>query len=285
MGVADRLARVGAVAIRDHLPQQHRDFFALLPFLIVGSVDPDGQPTASILSGSPGFAHSPDERQLRVSALPSVNDPLKKNLLRGAPLGILGIEPHTRRRNRVNGRVAEMGHDGFTLSVEQSFGNCPKYIHAREARYEPRLSAEHVACQEGLTDSARAAIESADTCFIASAHPDAMEKGARAHGVDVSHRAGPAGFIAVLADGTLVLPDYAGNRFFNTFGNLLLNPKAGILILDYSSGDTWQLEVLCKIVSKSDQLLPTSVPAAERLLRCEVTRTCRQISATSLRWR
>ena len=114
MGAADRLAQVGAVAIRDHMPRQHRDFFASLPFLVVGSIDQSGQPTASILAGPPGFVQTPDERHLRVAALPLAYDPLDLNLQSGAPLGILGIQPHTRRRNRVNGRVTLLDEHGFT---------------------------------------------------------------------------------------------------------------------------------------------------------------------------
>ena len=117
MGVADRLAQVGKVAIRDQLPQQHRDFFALLPFLVIGSVNHARQPTASILAGPPGFVQTPDERHLRVAALPLAYDPLDLNLQSGAPLGILGIQPHTRRRNRVNGRVTLVDEHGFTLAV------------------------------------------------------------------------------------------------------------------------------------------------------------------------
>ena len=287
MGMAERLAQVGSIAIRDHLPQQHRDFFAQLPFLVVGSVDANTQPTASILVGAPGFVHSVDERTLNVAALPRVSDPLKRNLQHGAPLGILGIEPHTRRRNRVNGRVAGIAPDGFAVAVEQSFGNCPKYIRPRQAVHAPHRQpiAETMICADGLAGDARALIESADTCFIASAHPDAMVNGARANGVDVSHRAGPAGFISIAEDGALILPDYAGNRFFNTFGNLLLNPKAGLMIFDYHTGDVWQFEVSCQIVSVPDRAVLASGPAAERHLICRVKRTCRQLAAASLRWR
>lgn len=282
MGVADRLAQVGAVAIRDHMPQQHRDFFAELPFLVVGSMDYAGQPTASILACPPGFVQSPDDRHLRIATLPLAHDRLNLNLQRSAPLGILGIQPHTRRRNRVNGRVIQRDEDGFTLAVEQSFGNCPKYIHAREPAYAQQASQAKLTCYEGLPDSAHAVIARADTCFIASAHPDALITGDRAQGVDVSHRGGPPGFVAVNSDGTLMLPDYPGNRFFNTFGNLLLNPLAGIMILDYINGDVWQFDVSCQIVTEPDQIAPAL--HAERILMCKVMVTRVASAAMPLHW-
>src|SRR5688572_5098662 len=102
-GVAERLARLGPQVIRDHMPEQHRDFFALLPFIVVGSIDERHQPTASLLAAPPGFVSSPDPKTLRIDALAREDDPLHENLRPGAPLAVLGIQPHTRRRNRANG--------------------------------------------------------------------------------------------------------------------------------------------------------------------------------------
>lgn len=282
MGAADRLAQVGAVAIRDHLPRQHREFFSLLPFLVIGSIDHSGQPSASILASPPGFVQAPDEWHLRVAALPRSYDPLNLNLKRGAPLGILGIEPHTRRRNRVNGRVNRLDEHGFSLAVEQSFGNCAKYIHARESSYVQHASRAEPICDDGLPDNAHALIALADTCFIASAHPDALVADDRSHGVDVSHRGGPPGFIGFMSDNTLMLPDFPGNRFFNTFGNLVLNPLAGIMILDNVTGDVWQFDVSCQIVTDPDQITPDL--HAERALLCKVMRTRRALAAMPLHW-
>ena len=42
-GWAGRLAEVGPRVVRDHMPQQHRDFFAQQPFLIAGTLDAHGQ--------------------------------------------------------------------------------------------------------------------------------------------------------------------------------------------------------------------------------------------------
>src|SRR5882762_4375095 len=83
-------------------PDQHRQFFSQLPFLIVGSVDDSGLPWASLLAGQSGFATTPDEHV--ATRLPK-GDPLHVALRPDAMLGILGIELATRRRNRINGRV------------------------------------------------------------------------------------------------------------------------------------------------------------------------------------
>ena len=85
-----------------------------------------------------------------------------------------------------------------------------------------------------------------------------------------------------MPDDTLMLPDFPGNRFFNTFGNLALNPFAGIMILDYDTGDVWQFDVSCRIVADVDQI--TLDLQAERVLMCRVTRTRRALAAMPLRW-
>src|SRR5262245_8597914 len=112
VGVRARIAETGARVIRDFMPEQHREFFRHLPFLIVGSLDQAGRPWASMLTGVPGFVASPDPKTLRIDARPGPHDPLAKNLAAGAPLGLLGIELATRRRNRMNGRASMLDGDG-----------------------------------------------------------------------------------------------------------------------------------------------------------------------------
>lgn len=259
-GVAARMAEVGSRAVRTAMPDQHRQFFAQLPFLLAGSRDQAGNVWASLLAGAPGFVSSPDPKTLTVAARPVSGDPLAGVLAPGLPLGILGIEVTTRRRNRANGHVLTSGPDGFTVSVEESFGNCPKYITRRDYG-EVR---ETIARQEKLTsldDAAQALITTATTFFVASTGGSGMLP-------DVSHRGGPPGFVRFEQDGTLTVPDYAGNSFFNTLGNLLLYPHAGLLFPDFRSGDLLQLSGAAGLVENDTG---TKLPGAERLWRFQMT--------------
>jgi predicted pyridoxine 5'-phosphate oxidase superfamily flavin-nucleotide-binding protein len=253
-GVAERMARVGAQVIRGYMPEQHREFFTLLPFVLVGSVDASAQPTASLLAAPPGFAISPDPQTLRFDALPLDGDPLGQRLVPGAPLGVLGIQPHTRRRNRANGRVLGRDAAGFTLRVEQSFGNCPKYIRPREAVYVG--SAWRGGAREAthLEPNQRAWLSDTDTFFLASAHPDSRHTESRAHGVDISHRGGPPGFVHFVDDDTFIIPDYRGNNFYNTLGNLHLNPRAGLLFIDPARGHLLQLDATARALEGTHPL-------------------------------
>lgn len=275
-GVRERMAQLGPRVFRDYMPEQHRQFFAQLPFLVVGSVDEQRQPWATVLAGPPGFVASPTERRLTIRAAPLAGSPLRPPVA-GMPVGLLGIEPHTRRRNRMNGHVDKVDAAGFEVVVDQSFGNCPRYIQARKPEYLAERAGRSVTPihrAAGLDEAARELIGRSDTFFIASAHPTS--------GVDVSHRGGRPGFVRVLADSALVAPDFAGNSFFNTLGNLCVDPRAGLLFLDFDSGDCLYLAATATIVWEGAQV--AAFPGAQRLLRFEIRQSVRAEAGLPLRW-
>jgi predicted pyridoxine 5'-phosphate oxidase superfamily flavin-nucleotide-binding protein len=277
VGVAERMDELGRRVIRSEMPDQHRTFYQQLPFMLYGAVDADGNPWASLLEGAPGFAHSPEPTLLQFGSLPGRDDPAQ--LHEGAAIGLLGIELHTRRRNRLNGRVRAVTASGFEVKVEQSFGNCPKYIQLRQFRSVPLADpatriAQHL---NGLDDAAQAMIAGADTFFVAS-YVDV--DGQRS--VDVSHRGGQAGFVQVEGN-RLTIPDFAGNLFFNTLGNLLTNPRAGLLFIDFDSGDLLHLSGRTQIILEGPQV--EAFQGAERLWTFEVEHVVRRPAALALRWR
>lgn len=284
-GLRERLEAIGEVVIRDHMPDQHRELFGKLPTLLVAVQDDDGQPWVTMLHGPAGFISSPDPRTLRVATLPAPDDPVSRGLAEGAAIGALGLEPHTRRRNRANGQVHGLDGSGFSLQVLQSFGNCPKYIHGREPESLP-LHAVRPAQHLGATLSADALalIRRADTLFIASAS-GARPGSARADGIDVSHRGGPPGFVQVTAapEGVrLTLPDYLGNHFFNTLGNLQLWPGAGLLVVDYADGSL--LHLAARATIDFDAAARAPFPGAQRLLHLDVQQAWWRPQALPLRW-
>ena len=57
----------------------------------------------------------------------------------------------------------------------------------------------------------------------------------------MSHRGGRSGFVRVSENGTLTIPDFDGNLFFNTLGNVLLNGRAGLLFVEMPYDITLQL--------------------------------------------
>ncbi|MBI5617517.1 MAG: pyridoxamine 5'-phosphate oxidase family protein [Gammaproteobacteria bacterium] len=286
VGVAERVAPLGRQFLRNHMPDQHREFFAQLPFLVLGTQDESGQPWASIVCAPSGFARSPDPQRLEIRARPLTGDPLDVTLRDGAPVGLLGIELHTRRRNRLNGVVRECTDEGFAIDVVQSFGNCPKYIQARRASFDPALAAARrrpvVEALATLDESALALIAAADTLYLASAffEADGAVRGTR--GIDVSHRGGKPGFVRVVDERTLLLPDFFGNNLFNTLGNLLLAPRAGLLFVDFVNGDLLYVAVTAEILWEGPEV--EAYRGALRAVRFTVERARRVREVLPLTW-
>lgn len=257
--------------IRDTLTAQHRDFFPRLPFLLAAAPDEQGAPSAGVLTGTPGFVSSPDPRLLRVRPGHAAWD---VQLRPGAPVGILGIDLATRRRNRASGLAIRVEGHGFDLAIEQSFGNCPQYIQGRLVETDTAGTATVRATLDALDDDARRMIAGADTFFVASSS-EAGPEGAP----DISHRGGPPGFVRIEGD-RLRIPDYSGNRYFNTLGNFLLNPWAGLLFLDFATGNALHLTGTVSV----DWEPPNDLPGAQRSWTLRVERGWRQPAAIPLRW-
>ena len=262
--------RKGRAPVRPLLPEQHREFFGLLPYLFTATPDAQGWPMASVLTGSPGFIASPDPTTLRIDALPREGDPAALDFAAGADIGLLGIDLSTRRRNRANGRIVTRD-EGLTVHIAQSFGNCPQYIQMRRVVGRDRKPGP-VETLAGLDEAARDLIESADTFFVASR--GRAELGAEG-GFDMSHRGGRPGFVGVHGD-TLVIPDFRGNRFFNTLGNLLGDPRAGLLFVNFGTGEMLQLLGTVAIDWHPGEIGPEGT---ERLWRVRVARAWRTRSA------
>jgi ferredoxin-NADP reductase/predicted pyridoxine 5'-phosphate oxidase superfamily flavin-nucleotide-binding protein len=281
LGVREQLSGAAAASIRNYMPDQHREFFGELPFFFVGALDAAGQPWATMLAADPGFISTPDARTLRIDGGLLAGDPLQGQLRPGAHLGGLGLAPATRRRNRVNGVIAAVDGRGMRIDVTQSFGNCPQYIQHRRHSAAPAAGGK-VQVQRGLALTAgdRELIARADTFFIASANVD--DGAGRGRGVDVSHRGGRPGFVRVDDDRTLTSPEFVGNFFFNTLGNLLGHPRAGLLFIDFERGDMLHLAVEAEIIWDGPQV--QAFAGAERLLRFHVREVVRNVGALPFRW-
>jgi uncharacterized protein len=281
-GSAEKLATRGHLLLRDHLIDQHRQFYPQLPFIVAGAVDGAGDAWATILSGRPGFLRSPDPHRLSIAAARDPQDPADGGINDGDAVGLLGIELHTRRRNRLNGLVRRDGAAAFDVLVQQSFGNCPQYIQLRDFAFVRDPATPSGAAPQALDrldQRARAVIGGADTFFVASY----VEGAERRRAVDVSHRGGRPGFVRVGADGVLTIPDFSGNRFFNTLGNLIANPKAGLLFVNFETGDLLQLTGDAEVILGSPEI--GSFQGAERLWRFAPRRILHRPDALPLRWR
>jgi len=263
--------------VRRFMPEQHREFYESLPFIVAGLVSPDDAPWATFLFGEPGFITSPSDVTLSFQATLDQNDPAVAGFKDGFPIGLLGIELETRRRNRANGQIRISNESGFDINIQQTMGNCPKYISIRQHEIRGATSAQKIEDLTELDSAAREAIRNADTFFVASYLQEKTDKRA-----DASHRGGKPGFVRVNRDGTLTIPDFAGNLFFNTLGNILVNGKAGLTFPDFETGDVLQMTGTAEVILESDEI--KSFKGAQRLWSFKPARIIRRQNALPLSW-
>jgi ferredoxin-NADP reductase/predicted pyridoxine 5'-phosphate oxidase superfamily flavin-nucleotide-binding protein len=270
----------GPEVIRDHLIEQHRLFFPLLPFVVLGAVDGEGNVWSTVREGLPGFLVARDPGSLEINSGSDPSDPAEAGLSEGSPVGLLGIQLETRRRNRLNGVVRDRRDGGFAVTVEESYGNCPQYIQQRDFTFSRSPGVRHTSTRvetDALNAHHRALIASADTFFVASY----VDRGPRRH-VDVSHRGGKPGFVRINADGSLTIPDFSGNLFFNTLGNILSTGRAGLCFPDFETGAMLQISGRAEVILESPEI--SLFQGAERLWRVMPERIVLRPDALALRW-
>jgi ferredoxin-NADP reductase/predicted pyridoxine 5'-phosphate oxidase superfamily flavin-nucleotide-binding protein len=219
---------------------------------------------------------------MKMAITPIAGDALAGAFSSNSHIGLLGIELSNRRRNRVNGRIHEDENGILVFSVEQSFGNCPQYIRERQWRRVKNQPAGAPRQHRSLTPSQRRWITSADTFFIASGYQDDADGESPTNGMDASHRGGEPGFVEVINATQLRFPDYAGNNHFNTIGNLVLDPRAGFLFVDFVTGSLLQLTGRACIDWDSDAV--ALVPGARRLVTFDIEAIVELPAAVPLRW-
>jgi predicted pyridoxine 5'-phosphate oxidase superfamily flavin-nucleotide-binding protein len=263
--------------IHETVPPVAQEFLAEQPMIVVGAADPAGRLWATHLTGEPGFLRVPDPRTLVIDALPVPEDPLADVLgtANSVRLGMIAIEPATRRRMRINGRAHRDGGK-LRVDLDQVIANCPKYLQKRDHRRAAAGEAGPRTVTTGSTLSAaqQETVRRADTFFIATASDDGD--------ADASHRGGNPGFVQVLSPTLLRWPDYVGNAMFLTLGNLLLNPAAGILVPDWETGTALHLSGTARTVWDAEEIART--PGAQRLVEFSVEVVHEVSSASPLRW-
>jgi ferredoxin-NADP reductase/predicted pyridoxine 5'-phosphate oxidase superfamily flavin-nucleotide-binding protein len=285
LGVRDQMERFGSRVIREFMPDQHRDFYRHLPFVFVGHADRKGWPWASILFNTPGFMTSENEKTLSIKSKPVDGDPLAESLDKGTRLGLLGIELTSRRRNRLAAHIVDSTVDHLQLEIDQAFGNCPQYIQTRELETidTATMPAPQVHEFQTFDERSKTLIANSDTFFVASYVQGLNNSSEVSEGADVSHRGGQPGFVRIDDDNTLTIPDYLGNYHFNTFGNFIENPKAGLLFIDFENGHLLTLTGTVEILWDSPDT--KHFEGAERLWKFRLDHGRFLEHALPLRWK
>ncbi|KAF8909783.1 hypothetical protein CPB84DRAFT_1812978 [Gymnopilus junonius] len=261
--------------IAGEIPEQHSDFYSTrLPFVPVCILDEEGRPWGSVLAGKGGeigFVKHPRYNTLAIQPRLWDGDPfqkylkaIKQNKSRPLIAGI-GVELSTRRRNKFAGHITKTVAEGDTayleLVVNEAIGNCPKYITLRELEPHPSASSvvledrPHLSADERLSDEAIAFILAADTVFFGTTYAASQDQSSvyPSH-VGMNHRGGRVGFTRVKpSDGrTVILPDFSGNRFMTSLGNVEATPLASLTYISFTTGDILYLSGEAKNLYGSD---------------------------------
>lgn len=261
-------AGVGAV-----IPPVAAEFLGQQRMLVIGAATDAGTVWASVLTGPPGFITTADDRTVVAARLPGAGDPLAGLFDTERDVGLLAIEPATRRRMRVNGRAHAIDRR-LMVRTEQVYANCPKYIQTRTPIEDTPAAAGAARRTQELTTDQQRWIAAADTFFITT-HAAGL-------GVDTSHRGGNPGFVTVAGPRRLSWPDYTGNSMYMTLGNLELDPRCGLLFLDWEHGHTLQLAGRAR--TDWDPRRAADTPGAQRIVDFEVEQAVQIDAASLLRW-
>ena len=273
---------IGSGYVGDVIPDVARDFAGKARLAGLSVVDGHGEIHADVLTGAAGFLHAPDHGTLQIAGVPPLTAPL---FTPGAErtVGLIVLEPGTRRRMRVNGRAIRRG-PGLLVRADQVYANCPKYIQTRTVIDAGQAAAPHRDWERRTgTPSAgrlsevihRALIEGADTFFLATCAPG--------HGADMSHRGGSPGFVTVVDDTHLSWPEYAGNSMYMSLGNLLLEPRCALVFADWSAGRTLHLRGRATV--DWDARRAAGVPGAQCIVDFAAEDVVDIADGMPLRWR
>ncbi len=246
------VAAANSKLIWPSIPDRVTPFVTAQSYCVVGGTSAGGDIWAEFVVGTAGFATvGRDGTMLTLPLGPGGMLERQIDLRPGRHMGALFIDLATRKRLRVNGRIAATSGQELNLSVDQAYPNCPKYIQARRLMATDAPTMPH-RVETGTTLPAYAWdwISGADMFFVASTAADGS--------ADVSHRGGNPGFIRTQGQ-TLLIPDYHGNSMFSTLGNFLLHPGAGLVFVDFETNRMLQLtgDVELDLNAKGD--MPASV--------------------------
>ncbi|KAF2728410.1 hypothetical protein EJ04DRAFT_516624 [Polyplosphaeria fusca] len=255
------------------------------PLLAFGTLDSQDRPWTTLWGGQPGFSEALGGGIIGTRTfVDAINDPVVQALVGGTEKGEmrsgnekmlsgLTIDLMTRKRVKIAGRMlagalseVEVEYEGgvkhaenapeqqnqlqLVYKVDQSLGNCPKYLNQYEI--QPALTTSKLVEQSpNLSNEAKALIAKSDMFFLSTSTEDDM---------DTNHRGGPTGFVRIVSDTEIAYPEYSGNRLYQSLGNLQMNPKIGITFPDYETGEILYITGTTEILVLEDaaKLLPGS---------------------------
>lgn len=233
----EEVAKMRIPMIRSTLHPRSIPFIEHQVLAFLGTEDSNGALWLSLMVGERGFITIPSEQEIRFNlgqVVSSQDDIFFTNIKTNATVGLLFHEAARRARYRAWGKVSTIeGH--LCFDIRMGYPSCPKHIQSEQIEVLEKPETLSTQYENGTTlcELERNWILGAHTFFICTQ----TKKG----DIEASHRGGDPGFIEILENGAIRVPDYLGNSMFSTLGNIYENPKAALLFIDYKKGETLQL--------------------------------------------
>eukprot|EP01080_Neovahlkampfia_damariscottae_P008288 gene8288-112_t len=276
--VPDEVGEMVEEITSTEIPYYNTGFFQGLKYLPISTLDSEGFPCTTILS-SPQISIKGQYIHIKatfppgdlfVSALEHDNNKDKKNSLFAA----LGIDFNNRRRNKLSGILEHYFIDKNTIELKlisnEYLGNCPKYITIRKLVSKTRQPQKPIETVK-FDEYSLKMLNNTSTIFLSTRH---FSKIQQEIDMGLNHRGGSPGFVRYYEDkknAFLVIPDYSGNRFYQSLGNIESDKVAGIVIPNFVNGDI--LYCIGMAENLFNQEAEDIMPTITLLTRIKLTKT------------
>jgi uncharacterized protein len=219
-GQMTEAAHLGPV-VKPFLAEGGRALIVSARVAVATTIGADGAPELSLLaSGASTFGTLGSSGLTIPRSAVSPEDHLFDNLGRDRRIGLVYLDPSTRRRFRVNGEVVDYRCDPLEVSILEAFPNCKKYLVRQQLTTSAGIVRSVATWGPSVTRADATLLCQASLVFVGTANPQGQ--------LDAATRSGDPGFIREITSGTFEIPDFPGNAMYQTIGNLLLEPRASI---------------------------------------------------------
>jgi predicted pyridoxine 5'-phosphate oxidase superfamily flavin-nucleotide-binding protein len=213
------------------------ELLARSPITIVGTPGTDGVLRARAVGAAPGRCRAEGDRTLLLGDGDGAGALDVSDLVDGAPVGALSLVPGYGETLRVNGTLRLTPSP--RIEVREVFLHCAKAVIRSRLWDDAAPAGPGPASGLGLADGGVRA-HLARCRFVAVCSLDPLDEFGDG-GADVSPKGDPAGFLHVLDDRTVLIPDRPGNRRTDTLHNLVSSPE--VAVLAFVAGDDRVVEL------------------------------------------
>lgn len=239
-------ARPGAIMLKSirFLDEHCKRFLAYSPYAVIGTTTGDGALQTIALGGEPGLVAPRSDTVLELG------DVSGRDVLDGAPAGLIALVPGYGEMLRVNGRL-RVNDNLATLDVEEALLHCAKAILRSE-----------LWTADGTPEASDNTVEPAVEALLADA-PFVVLVSTDADGhTDVSPRGDPPGLICQIDDTTIAIAERPGNRRTDTLHNLMDDPRIALLAMQPGSSHVAEIRGTARVCT--DRVLLASMRLRDR---------------------